>query len=521
MIVELNDIASVGLVKDTPAELLPSKPLAWTVSQNVRFNNGQALKMGGSSTILQCEVTPYHYVRLLDLQNEPYLIYCGLQKVYMFHSGTHYNITRTASDYNADTSTLWQSTQLNNQLVLNNGVDAPQQLVDVDTSSKLEDLANWPASTTAKIIRSFKSFLIAANITKSTAKYPSRVWWSASALPGQLPSDWDYTDPASESGFIDLSDEEGPVIEMEPLGDSLIIYKSNSTYVMQYIGGTKIFAIKKLFSNSGILSKECVVEVNNRHYVLTTEDVVELTTGGYQSIAANRVKDYLFASFNSQLMGRSYVVENERNNEIWFCIASGASDYPTKVFVYNYKNNVWYTRITAPLASIASSLVDVPSVGTYDSYTSTVFNQANFNYDSSRYNKLSKLLVATDYQNDQLILVDDTISDDTAGPLTAMLERSNLLLSEDQGIKTIKRLWPKMTVTADSLNSTVKFYIGTQMRKNDAIDWQGPYDFNIRTDQTVDLFATGRYLSIRILSNTSINWALENIDIDVMSAGRW
>ena len=526
MIVPIKDISSVGLIKDYSPELLSSEPLAFTEAQNVRFKNGVVSKLGGSEVLINnTTINPYYSTRVTDISGTSYYLYGGLNKFYMYSNGTHYNITRQTSgsdvNYSCDNDHLWTHTVLNGFPIFNNGVDLPQAWTTLNTSTKLTNLAGMPSTTRCGIMRAFKAYLIAGNITEGSTRYPTRVLWSGAAAPGALPTSWDPTDPTSDCGYIDLADSEGKIIDMKILGDNLVIYKNTATYVMQYIGGNKIFAIKKSFSNVGALSKNCIAEVNGQHLVLTNDDVI-LTDGfQYKSIADTRVKQDLFAGVNSAALLRSYIVPNYRQSEVWICIPTGSTTFPNLVYIYNYQNNVWSTRTMTETPSITNGFVDVPTVGTYNSYTTTIYNNADFSYNSSKFNQTSMLLTSCDHINKKLILMDSTVNTDMGIPMQVVLERKNISLTEDETIKTIKRIYPKMMVDVGSPNTVVDFYIGVQMFKNDAIQWKGPFQYNIQNKFKIDMFATGRFISLRIRSNVDIGWSLENLEIEFSNAGKW
>lgn len=523
MILSFDQLASGGLNKDANNELLPIQPFVWTEAQNVRFKDGSVKKMGGSEVIIATPIVPYFSTRIVNGSNAYYLI-GGLNKFYVNYSGANYNITRQTSsvdvDYSGSADNNWTYTILNTFPIFNNGVDAPQAWTSLSHTTKLSNLATWPASTTCGIMRSFKAYLIAGNITTSTAKYPNRIMWSGAAAPGGLPTTWDPTDVTQDAGYIDLSDTPDEIVDFKVLGDNLIVYKLHATYILQYVGGNSIFAIKTQFFNTGALSKNCIAEVKGRHLVLTTDDIIMTDGNAMNSIIDGSLKNTIFASVKSDIMTRSFVVPNYRNSEIWICVPSGTTTYPNIAYIYNYENQTWTTRTLTQTPWISAGFLDIPTVGTYDSYNTTIFNDATFNYDSSKYNKTSMLLTLVDTANSQLVLVDSNVNKELTVPMTCIVERKNIRISDDQSVKTVKRIWPKMSY-ASGIDSHVQFYIGTQMKPNDAITWNGPYLFDIVNDTSVDLFVTGRYISIRIRSNTDISWTLENLDIDIATGGRW
>lgn len=526
MIVELKDLASVGLVKDIRDELIPSDPMGWTTAQNVRFKNGSISKIPGSTVVISdIPIQPYYFSNL-RLGTDNWYFIGGLQKFYLYYNGNYYNITRQTAgvdvNYNCTNDYLWDYTVLNSIPVFNNGVDIPQAWQSAITTTKLTSLPGWNATTTCKEMRSFKAYLVAGDITIGTTRYGNRVYWSGSALPGALPTSWDVTDPASDSGYIELSDTEGNIIDMKVLGDNLIIYKPTATYIMQYVGGNKIFSIKKINSTVGLLCKRALTEVKGQHLVVTNEDVILSDGFNYKSIIDGRLRKYLFANISNTSIDRTFVVHNYIESEVWICVSSSSANiFPTIAYVFNYDNNTWTTRTFSETPLINSSTLDISSLGVYNSYTTTVFNSSVDIFDSSSFNKKSQSLVYCDHLNNRILRLDSNSNTDMDGPMNAIVERTNLKLTEDESVKTIKGIWIKASLGSKSNDTHLQVFVGTQMHKNDPITWSGPYSFDILQDDKIDLFETGRYISIRIKSNTDIDWSLENIDLDVVSSGKW
>jgi hypothetical protein len=299
--IPFNNIASIGMIRDLATESLPADDkngFAWTDVQNCRFKGGSISKMGGYEELIDTSTTvaPYFYTRVQTTDKNIYL-YAGLNKIYGYYAGSHYNLTRQTAgvdvDYSASLSNQWVATTINFSTVLNNGFDTPQAWVNADTGVKFVDLPAWPTDYKANILRAYKNYLIAADITDDApVRHPNRVQWSTGGLPGELPSSWDPSDPEQDAGYQDLADSEDAIVDMLPLGDANIIYKNTSTYLMQYVGGNKIFSITKKFPNVGMLNKNCAVPVKAQHIVLTNDDVIIHDGFQYKSIIDNKNKKY-------------------------------------------------------------------------------------------------------------------------------------------------------------------------------------------------------------------------------------
>jgi hypothetical protein len=296
----------------------------------------------------------------------------------LFSSLTGYtSITNTATDdipYSTPTTNSWNTSLLNNIPVFNNGFDDPQYWPSPRaTTTMLQTLQNWPNGTKCLIMRAFKAYLIALNITDAGGtRYPSKVKWSGSALPGALPTTWDITDVTADAGEQSLSDSLGQIVDASTLGNDLIIYKQNSTYKMSYVGGSKIFSIQMLFSGIGALSMNCSVEIGNQHFVVTSEDIIIHNGAEYKSIIDGRNRKWFFKNLNRAYSYRTRCVVNYDSTEVWVCYPSSSSQYIDSALIYNYESNVWCKRQLPSIYNMFSAIFDAGAPPTING--SSAFN---------------------------------------------------------------------------------------------------------------------------------------------------
>jgi hypothetical protein len=110
----------------------------------------------------------------------------------------------------------------------------------------------WNANWRAVALRSYKSFLIALNVTKAGVNFPSLVKWSDVAANNAAPTTWDETDTTKLAGENPLSQARTPIVDGGPLGDNFIIYTHDEVWKMSLVGGRFIFDFQRLpFDNAG------------------------------------------------------------------------------------------------------------------------------------------------------------------------------------------------------------------------------------------------------------------------------
>jgi hypothetical protein len=210
MLIPIENVSQYGIITDIDAHDLPNE--AWSEGQNVRVIDNRVEKFTGHSQVFgTASIVPYW---LLPVQNPAnyYWMYAGLDKVYVTQGGTHYNLTRQTAavdvDYTGTADDLWTGGVVAGIPVLNNGVDDPQMWNPVSTSQRLTSLKydasnDWAAKNyQTKILRPFKNYLVALDVTKASVEYPHMVKWSHPAVPGAVPETWDEADATKDAGRV-------------------------------------------------------------------------------------------------------------------------------------------------------------------------------------------------------------------------------------------------------------------------------------------------------------------------------
>jgi len=234
-------------------------------------------------------------------------IYSGVDKCYQTDGVTHADITRYTTspgdnDYTAGARPLWTGGVLHGVPVMNhrNGTDYPQQW---DSAlARMKDLENWPINTYAKVLRTYKNFLIALDITKGSTRYPFMVKWSDIADPGSVPASWDETDATTIAGENTLAQTNGWLVDCAPLGDLNVIYKQDSIWGMQHIGGVNVFRFYEISQSIGALAPRCIKEFYRKHLVVGQNDIVLFDGGQPKSIVNKRMRRWFYNNINTEYL---------------------------------------------------------------------------------------------------------------------------------------------------------------------------------------------------------------------------
>jgi hypothetical protein len=345
---DINDIASIGSVRDVPGYLLP--PEAWSVALNMRYRDeGLEALMGwaqvfGTPLHTSPDGSPHFHMSVANPTQNLWL-YTSLKKAAAYDGVNHADVTRSVGgDYTAVDTYQWNGTMLGGIAIVNNGNDVPQSWPTATLATRLVNLPNWPANLRAKVIRAFGPFLVAINITEASVTFPHRVRWSHPADPGSVPSSWDVTNPAVDAGELDLPDvDSGTLVDMLPLGSNMYLYKESAIWRMRYVGGQQIFDVGQAawLTTSGLLGPRCVCVTGDgqKHVFATQDDIMWHNGNTVQSILNKRQRTRLQNEIDTNFFFKSFMFANPFNNEVWFCYpAAGSADSdPFKALILNYK----------------------------------------------------------------------------------------------------------------------------------------------------------------------------------------
>lgn len=528
-LISINEVGQFGLLPDLPAHELPFN--AWESGENVRFLNGFAQKINGYKEMFDVPaIVPYFTTFVRNAAGEQYWIYAGSVAVWVWEAtggaaSTHNNITRSTGAYTSAGALNWHGGILNGVVVLNNGIDPPQMWNPVQANTLLTTLANWPANTTAAIMRSYKNFLIALDVTKAGVRDPRLVKWSHAASAGAVPTSWNEADATKDAGEYSLADTEGALIDCLPLRDSNILYKDDSIWLMEHVSGQSIFRFAPLFRNAGIFAKNCVVEYQIGKHLVFGRDMVFVHDGQtIVPITLGKVQDWLYSNIDAEHANTCFVTLNSANNEVWICFPEISQSLPTKALIWNWDTGAFGAMELPRVSSIGRGmLLEQPSAGdAWNSDATTWEIVGNWGAPSSTTAPLNRLLMAVP-GSVKLYGVFEDLLDFNGVDFVCSLERRGLGIPFKVGkapdiasIKLCTNIWPRITGT---LGDVVQIRFGVQQHIGDTVIWGAWKDFKIGTTKKIDVLASGRLFALGFRSTNKAKWKLQGYDLDVQFLG--
>lgn len=412
----------------------------------------------------------------------------------------------------------WNGGTLTGVLVVNNGVDVPQ-MWGGNPATPMANLSNWPAGVTAQVIRPFRNFLMAMNITQSGANYPSMVWWSTEADPGTVPVTWSTSDATHDAGTVDLADTPDAIVDGLSLGQNFIVYKGNSTWLAQYIGAPYIFSFQPISKQSGALALNCAAPFPGGHAVLTQGDIVVVDlSGNITSIADARVRNYLFNSLDSTNYVNAFAASNFRRNEIWFCFPTVGSTWCNQALVWNWKLNTWGVR-DLPNISHANDGVIVFAQGNSWEVATTPWGQDAKSWGQDEYTQSVARLVMASPTDSSLYLADvgETFG---ALPMASSVEKTGITFDTPERLKMVTEVRPII----DAPNGTVvNIYIASHTDPEAPITWTGPFPFTTGQDLKVDTLGApqARYVGVRFTTSAPVTWRVKQFTMNAQVTGMY
>jgi len=498
------EIDQAGIILDLPPEEVPGSN--YTSCSNVYFRDGAAARVEGYGVYGPELITADPiFAYPATYQSVNYWIHCTTENIYVTDGYTQWDIT-PAAGLSPTTAGEWTATTLNGIPVLNNPENAPIYWA-LNPANPCETLPGWPDNTTCNAIAAVKYHLVALNITEAGINYPSQVWWSQGAQAGAVPQEWIPT-AENDAGDTILADSTGHIVTAYPLREQLIIYKSNATYTMQYVAGQYVYAFRKIFPNTGIASRHAVCEVDNQHWVFTGTDVVKHDGQNFISVVYDKVQRHLTNSIDPGQIQLVSLTARLTDNQVWVNIPTTGAQLLVAAVILDVRDGNVGLRTLPQVASVIRGTVSPTSeLGPWESLDTSwqnwpdQWNEAKYLANSdgvmmtrpTNANK-AKALLAVGYENSA-----------EGEPISAYVERLSGMAGDYTKTKILTRVIPRIEAGAGTVFT---FRLGAQAYFGDSILWGPPQQFIAGTDTGLSYIITGRYMSLRISTESIAPWKL-------------
>lgn len=572
-------VGQVGVITDVPPYDLP--PNAWNDAMNVRFDGTKIEKFGGNRRLMERFVKDGEQTLaiapLRDSRTDFSWIVATDKNLYKVKSPTDIkNASKTEDAYQARLESTWYYTTLSNCLIMNTLNDVPQGIKP--GQEKFQDLPNWgkvsgfdsegkPALVqqrwSANVIRSYKNFLVCMNMYEGDTEqteYPQRIRWSDIADVNDFPQDWDSGSTTNSAGFNDLTDATGEIIDGLHMRDSFVIYTTEDTFLMQYIGGNAIFRFTKLFTGSGLLARQCVTEFDGKHFVISQNDIYVHDGSSRKSIVAGRVREHLMREITSINPTATRVFTNYPQKEVWITYCrpgtekrNGGDWAPNKAAVWNWEFDTWTfyelpdqtdLNLVAPLSTDTRNWEDyVPTPGTdpdpnswagiseFEQWEITSQNFASQYFVAlGKFGTIFQLDIGERFHNDifteaysggdenKPIPITPDVFKGTEVALVAWFERRQLDF-DDIGVPTwanvkVRKCYPQFTGTG-----SCDIQIGGSNDPKTLPTYKQTQRFTIGQNYQTSFRVNNKYLAIKFVDDQLGQWSFTGYDLDLLVGG--
>lgn len=511
--IPVRGVGEIGVVTDINPQDAPTS--SWSDARNVRFAEGSLSRY----SVFRKVSSSYTYAKTpVGIFNgwsngEGYLTTVFTDGSFEeLHNNTAVETKPASSGYSSDQITV---STLGGLTYVNRSNDVPYYR-ERPGGTGFMPIPFWSEFDRCYSLRAFKDYLIALNVSKSGIDYPGMVKWSDAVQMGAPPQSWSTLGGSSLAGENVLNDVEGRLIDGLPLGDCFMIYGEHQAYRMDYIGAPFIFSFTKMFSDQGVIARNCIVDVENKHYVFGRSDIFVTDGITRQSIVSERIQKQIYSEIDFEQVQRCFCYHDRIHGEIAFCYPSNADDSPwmlkdlegcNRAAVFNYKFNTWtFVDIPSLVGSTEASLVSTASWEDFGTWDEATPNWSSFAGQRPRGLMLCSTGNPALAAPAQSYILDDLVKGrwpyeldaNVLWPAYAEALNRDLdeLGAEIIGRKLVTRIVPQYRV-GDGLSSLV-LKVGGAATPDGSVTWGMPKTFVGYLDTKYDTRINGRYLSMRI-----------------------
>tara|TARA_R110000737_G_C14487015_1_gene469540 strand:- start:233 stop:985 length:753 start_codon:yes stop_codon:yes gene_type:complete len=243
--------------------------------------------------------------------------------------------------------------------------------------------------------------------------------------------------------------------------------------------------------------------------MMATNDVLIHNGNTLKSIIDDHMKTFLFSEIDSTYYYKTFLVHNKIKNEVWICYprTGAASGFADTALIWNYRDDTWTTRDLPNLNFAAQGLVDPDLANTWSAATG-VWEASTLAWAQQLYNPAIDSLLMCGTAITKFYLADSGTTFDGTNFLTT-LERRGLHAGRTDAVKAISRVFPRIEGTG-----VVNISIGAELHPYAGVTYSPSVAFNIGVDSKIDCRVRGRYMAIRIESESVNQFRLSGYTVE-------
>ena len=477
----------IGLVTGAARHALPDR--AWAKVLNARFRKGRAEKVPGYIKV-QALALDSRVMGLYDFRRtDGFQAWIAVTKTKVWKKesldATFVDITGASPLTGGDDD--WADfTVFKDVLIITNGADPVKKWTG---SGNIANLGGSPPK--ARRVTTFQNHVVLAWIDPhGTSPQPQTIQWSDLGLS--------ETWVGGEAGAMTFVDEPSGVLEVMPLRDSLIAYKEDAIYLVDYTGFPFTMQTRRLATGIGPISSRIVVDARDTHYFISSDNQVYKLTLSGPEIVGQAVQFGLFDELNFQYAHRAFGFLNGPENEAHFVIPTGGEVNPNIDYILNYLDVKWGRRELAATAAAPKGARQLNTL-TWNDVTSSWDSQPG-TWNSSQYAVGANIILHG--------TIGGVVHKHSAGEvdadgvaIDADIEGKMFDFGDAGKKKRLLRLHVHYNLSA---GTTLSIYVLTAPGPDVTPTVNGPYTLVLdgTGDQWVDLNLTATYFGFRFRNNS-------------------
>lgn len=410
---------------------------------------------------------------------------------------TQYDVYRVESVVTAD----WTSIGGSSSVVVGEVFTASVANADISTLGTVKAMHPY----TAARMTSYNGRLIAVNLKNdlndgdpaNDINSPIEMAFSSSvtSIGSIFNLEW-YADATNSAGNSFLTQTPGRIVDAKQVGEFLMVYKTDSVSRIQDVGDPLYLVGEVAFLDDGVLSADCVEDIGgNRHFVVGNYNLYIHAGGPDKKILSDRrIKKELYDRLPKAKADRdlTFTFNDTANNEVWICFRD-VDESPTDInkgctvaLVYNYEEDTFYKRSIPNLRSIIETEIN--------GITEAFATSADVKPDSLNSGSLY------------------SISKTELEP-NGYVQFTSRGMGMTEAVKTLSGIYP---TSREEFNIQVAV---SNTPKEPDMSLIEPRLFNPEFDYRLDYRKLGRFYTVKISMNGSVNPSLSSLKADIDQEG--
>ena len=530
--INIQGVGSSGINSDVPAWDLPPEYVNDGI--NFRVRESKILPFGGSNLTFERPTTPVNSGRCMSIRvrfgdfwvqcTRDSVLYSAVKSGALWGDVTNEDFPAADGGYNlgVDRELDWTISQLGQIVIVNHPEVSPEYMGDPAKQPRLLTLPfnaeyTWrDLDYSCRIMRTHKNFMIAMNLVGADSS-PSGYRISHPADIDGIPYTWDETDRSGLAIRAQLGGDGGEIVDGRSLRDEFCMYSRDSIDLLRFNANSPlIWERRELTSSVGLVSTDCITEVNGSHYLIVDGDIVVNDGTGIKSLLDGRLQRRFNSGQSDSTRSNSFVVRNDVLKEIWFCVPEEGSITANVAFVYNWGNNAFCIRDLPPTTVFAAYGQDptgvISPVETQWHFAKGSWGNGQGTWGGARItasdNKILGLTSAGELRDlDPMNQIDET-------DLNMSVERTSFPLEGHSNTFMVTRVYPHAN------GDPFIIQIGAQQFASGPVVWGTERTYNPNTQRKRDVRVTGETLAWRVKSIGRNRFVFSGMTLEYADAGK-